>query len=378
MATELERKGNALFVDEDYDAALECYTQGVEMDPGNASLYASRAAAHLKLENFLDAIVDANKAIEIDPSISKAYLRKGMACFSLEEFQTAKATFEQGLKLDPKNSQYKTWIRKCDVELADENEPSEPAPAVTSSVPTPTTSSQPAKESPSVSPKTEVKDEETAEAPEPSPPQVSQPPLPPPKYRHEFYQTATQVTVTVFAKKIKAEELKVEIGVQTLSVKIDTGDGDPYSLQLRLYGKVVPEKSRHILMGTKIEIKLEKAESIQWTGLDYAARKLDQPVNVSNETAAVSARVFPSSRKRPEPMDWDKLEASIKAEEKDEKLEGDAGLNKLFQQIYANADEDMRRAMNKSYVESGGTTLSTDWKDVGSKFIAPHGSSKDK
>lgn len=41
-----------------------------------------------------------------------------MACFSLEEFQTAKATFEEGLKLDPNNSQYKTWIRKCDVELA--------------------------------------------------------------------------------------------------------------------------------------------------------------------------------------------------------------------------------------------------------------------
>lgn len=41
-----------------------------------------------------------------------------MACFSLEEFQTAKAAFEDGLKLDPSNSQYKTWIRKCDVELA--------------------------------------------------------------------------------------------------------------------------------------------------------------------------------------------------------------------------------------------------------------------
>jgi hypothetical protein len=35
-------------------------------------------------------------------------------------------------------------------------------------------------------------------------------------------------------------------------------------------------------MGTKIEIKLEKAENIQWTGLDYSARKLDQPINVSN------------------------------------------------------------------------------------------------
>ena len=36
-----------------------------------------------------------------------------------------------------------------------------------------------------------------------------------------------------------------------------------------------------------------------------------------------------------------------------------------------NADDDTRRAMNKSFQESGGTVLSTDWKDVGSKTVAP-------
>ena len=37
----------------------------------------------------------------------------------------------------------------------------------------------------------------------------------------------------------------------------------------------------------------------------------------------------------------------LKKEEKDEKLDGDAALNKLFKDIYGNADEDTRRAMNK-------------------------------
>ena len=46
---------------------------------------------------------------------------------------------------------------------------------------------------------------------------------------------------------------------------------------------------------------------------------------------------------------WDKLEHELKVEEKEEKLDGEAALHKLFRDIYGNADEDTRRAMNKSF-----------------------------
>lgn len=83
--------------------------------------------------------------------------------------------------------------------------------------------------------------------------------------------------------------------------------------------------------------------------------------STTTDTTTTIPRPYASTK------DWNKIEADIKKEEEEETGVGDEALNKLFKQIYGNADDDTRRAMVKSYQTSGGTVLSTNWKEVAEK-----------
>lgn len=53
------------------------------------------------------------------------------------------------------------------------------------------------------------------------------------------------------------------------------------------------------------------------------------------------------------------------AESVDSDFGGGDAVDGFFKKLYASADPDTRRAMTKSYVESQGTSLSTNWGEVG-------------
>ncbi|XP_047431459.1 RNA polymerase II-associated protein 3 [Mugil cephalus] len=111
-------RGNAYFKEGKYEAAVECYTRGMEADGMNVLLPANRAMAFLKLEKYKEAEEDCTKAISLDGTYSKAFARRGTARVALGKLEEAKQDFQQLLKLEPGNKQALNELQKLQIDTA--------------------------------------------------------------------------------------------------------------------------------------------------------------------------------------------------------------------------------------------------------------------
>lgn len=157
----------------------------------------------------------------------------------------------------------------------------------------------------------------------------------------------------------------------SLTIKLPTGSETVFDLD-PLARHIDPAASSVRVMSTKIEASLKKSSpGIKWNKLEGDEESGSSAAGVMNSGQARKGSSYPSSAKHK--GDWDAIAREVQEEEdkpsasgpdKDPNASGDRDLNALFQQIYAGASDEQRMAMMKSYQESNGTTLSTDWNDV--------------
>lgn len=83
-----------LRADKHFIKAVDLYTRAIELAPENAILYANRAAAHMRLENYGSALADASSAIDKDPKYIKVLLAP--ACVVKERDEHCSACTDLG------------------------------------------------------------------------------------------------------------------------------------------------------------------------------------------------------------------------------------------------------------------------------------------
>ena len=220
------------------------------------------------------------------------------------------------------------------------------------------------------------------------------------KIRHEWYQTTDTVVVTLFAKGVPKDKATIEIQERALTVSFPLPTGSDFDFSLDpLFSKVDPSASTSKVMSTKVECTMKKATPGQkWASIESTevVREGENSADngnpdvkraiLGNQATNNAAPSYPTSS-RSGPKNWDKVANDLtkkKAEKK--KAEGDGGNdgeddddgidefegngeNAFLQTIFKSSNPDAQRAMMKSYQESNGTVLSTDWSEVSKKKV---------
>ncbi|EKM61077.1 uncharacterized protein PHACADRAFT_247442 [Phanerochaete carnosa HHB-10118-sp] len=179
--------------------------------------------------------------------------------------------------------------------------------------------------------------------------------------RHEFYETDERLTISVFDKGADPAQVSVKFQPRSLIYQ----NGEKQLVLEPLKGTIDPEKSEYTVGKVKIEIRLHKIVLGRWGALVG-----DSPDVLANIPAPAAPTPTAATTKARERKNWDGITNTILEKDKpltsdeDPNVGGDATVNEFFQKIFSDSDEDTKRAMLKSYVESGGTTLSTNWEEV--------------
>ncbi|KAJ4333420.1 Cochaperone protein [Didymella glomerata] len=367
------RKGEAALGASNYDEAIQHFTDAIKSNPAAVKYYIGRATAYQRTKKYADALADSEIAVVLAHKratrelIKDAQFRRAQQLFFLERYADAEYILSIVKKLDEKEKTLPIWTSKVAKKLQEVPEGDEKRKVT-------------AKDLPEVEVPSTTQDTAPAKKTETAPAAAPKPVVPTPanKIKDDWYQSNDTVTVNILAKGAPKDNVTVDFDKDSLSVSFPVeGSGAEYNFNIDpLYASIDPAASKFRVTPNKVEITLRKvSQGVKWKTLE-GDRQVEEsegskstiPQHVlTGKSVEDSAPAYPTSSKSGA-KNWDKL-AAEDLDEKDE-IEGDE-TNHFFKKLYSGATPEQQRAMMKSYQESGGTVLSTDWSNVGSKTVVP-------
>ncbi|KAI9830326.1 MAG: hypothetical protein M1819_005707 [Sarea resinae] len=405
-----------------YTDAITHYTNALTTNPAAVDYYIKRSTAHQRVtpSNYSAALSDAEKAVVLAHKrgkrelIVQAQMRRGIALFCLERFADAGYCFSTAVLGKDEEPSLAIWQAKVQAKLKDLGDGDKRGIVTVREIPDVdmtdaghnAAGSKTAENASVGKPDGSGTGQVGAGAAATTTVKQEGVQTPANKIRHDWYQTAENVVVTLLAKGVPKDKTTVEIHDQSISVSFPLPTGATFDFSLEpLFASIDPANSTHAIMSTKVELVLRKAEQgRKWSALESsppagkttasepsahtAATPLESITNIP--TRAAQPPSYPTSS-RHGPKNWDKVAADLtkkppkakpastadpnnsvtnaaddnENDVEDDDDEGGDPVNAFFRKLYGSADPDTRRAMMKSYQESNGTALSTNWAEVG-------------
>ncbi|RKP31373.1 SGS-domain-containing protein [Metschnikowia bicuspidata] len=327
------KQGDDLAEALDFAGAIYKYTCALKENPDAFSAVIKRAQAYTKAKEYTNAKADIESALQLAEKRGKmhekalCYFRRGIVFYAEKKYADSLASFKRAVELKCPEPSLNIWVSKVKRDLEKQGKSAKSTASTTAAQCIAQTTAQ---STTTPQPSTSI---ETINKHTPLKLQI----------RDDWYQDQESVTVTIYAKNVYKDSAQTEFSETSVAVSFPTASNSEYQFSADpLYGQIVTDKSSCKVYSTKIELTLKKASPGKWASLRGSE-------STSNETSNVS---YPSSSKKA--VNWAKFQVKEDADETED----------FFAKLYKNVDEDTKRAMMKSYVESNGTVLTTNWDEA--------------
>lgn len=160
--------------------------------------------------------------------------------------------------------------------------------------------------------------------------------------KYDWYQREEDIIITLFVKIINKENVNIKFTDDSVSISLTDDKNAIKNLHLVLHDCIRSPECSYKIHTTKVEIRLKKLKNILWSNLEK--KKLD--CNVKQQ------------------INWDKIVNSETAGD-----ETNTDISKFFQKIYSDGSDEVKKAMIKSFYESRGTVLTTNWNEASSQEV---------
>ncbi|KAH6918718.1 HSP20-like chaperone [Coprinopsis sp. MPI-PUGE-AT-0042] len=111
--------------------------------------------------------------------------------------------------------------------------------------------------------------------------------------RIDHYQTLDKIQMSVFAKKVDKEQSSVKFEDDKVHLDFRLPENRRFTKTVELFGLIIPEKSSFMVLGTKVELSLQKKDNRSWTVLEKTDRDLGNislTFGVAGRTGTVGAK----------------------------------------------------------------------------------------